>query len=220
MPFGASAGAGGFAPQFARDTMLSRGIQTAAPAAAAGGGFNPLSLMLAVQALGTAATSYSQSKAIGMEGEYNASVYESNARIQRLMAEDAIIRGDKEAVKAKQAAKRLIGSQRAALGAQGIDIESGSALDIQEETASLGAEEALNIKNNAWREAWGYRSAATDLEGRAKMTRITAKNRQKNTILTGGLSIAKDLAYGSYLNKSRGSIAKSDLEAFYSQGGI
>jgi hypothetical protein len=203
---GASAGqAGGFGAQFAKDTMLSRGIGTATTAATSAGGFNPLQLMMAVSSLGTFASAYSQSKAQRAEGDFNASIYESNARLQALQAEDAIIRGDKEAVKAKQAAKRLIGSQRAAMGAQGIDLESGSALDIQQETASLGAEEALNIKNNAWREAWGYRSQEADYKARAKYAKITGRSTAKNTLLTGGLTVAKNLATYSYMNKNRGS---------------
>jgi hypothetical protein len=126
-----------------------------------------------------------------------------------IRAAHAIQRGDKEAVRAKQLARRIIGSQRAAMGAQGIDLESGSALDIQKETASLGAEEAMIIKNNSWMEAWGYRVAENDLYGQAKYARITGKNTARNTILTGGLTALKNFTYGNYLDKSR---------SFYGQG--
>ena len=165
---------------------------------------------MGIQGMGSLASGYSQSKAQKSLSDYEASVYESNARLADLKAADAIFRADKEAVKAKQASKRLIGSQRAALGAQGIDIESGSALDIQEESASIGAEEALNIRNNAWRESWGYKTQAVDLRGRAEMARITGKNTSRNTMLTGGLSAIKDVTYGMYLAKNKSAFSLSD----------
>jgi len=197
-----STGASGTAGMFTGGPGGGYGTGTSVPTTAGqpGAGINPLFLLMGVQSLGTAATSYAQARALESEGAFKASVYESNKKIQELKAKDAIRRGDVEAKKAKQAAARLIGSQRAAMGAQGIDIESGSALDIQEETASLGAEDALNIKNNAWREAWGYRTVAEDYSSKAKFARLTSKSKARNTILTGGLSIAKDLARASYLS--------------------
>jgi len=202
----------------ANQTPFMTASATGASSAVSAGGFNPLQLLMAISGLGTMASSYTQSKAQRAESDFNASIFESNARLQALQAEDAIIRGDKEAVKAKQAAKRLIGSQRAAMGAQGIDLESGSALDIQQETASLGAETALNIKNNAWREAWGYRAQESDLRSRANYARITGRNTSKNTLLTGGLTVAKNLATYQYLSKNKGSSDFSDYLANYGGG--
>lgn len=192
----------GFAPLI---TGGGGGVVSAA-SAASGLGYNPLYLLMGVQALGTAATSYSQSKAQMAEGDYQASIYESNARIQAIKAADAIVRGEKEAVKAKQLAKAIIGSQRAATGAQGLDPNQDDSLLLQEDTAMLGAEEALNIRNSAWREAWGYRVAENDLYGKAKYAKLTAKNTSRNTILTGGLSIAKSMAYAQYLDKNRSAL--------------
>ena len=219
---GAGAAAGATAGTPALSSMgagyATQGI-AASQAATAASGFNPLFLFMGVQSLGTLATSYSNANAAKLEGEFQSSMYQSNARIQALMATDAINRGEKEAVKAKQAANRLIGSQRVAMGAQGIDLESGSALDIQAETASLGAQDALTIRNNAWREAWGYRTAENEYTSRAKYAQITGTSKSRNTILTGGLSIAKNLAYASYLSSNRGSTS-SFLEGLKSSGGF
>lgn len=189
-----------------------------AAAASGGSNFFPLAMM-GIKALGSLSSSFAQSKATSAQGDYESSIYESNARLKDMMAADAVKRGAAEAIKAKQASKRLIGSQRAALGAQGIDIESGSALDIQKETASLGAEDALNIKNNAWRESWGYQVQANDLRGRAEMSRLTAKAKSKNTLLTGGLSAVKDIAYGAYEMKS-GNGLSSLADYLSASGGI
>jgi len=144
------------------------------------------------------AGAYSKSKAQAAEGEYQSGQIEHNARFQAFQAADAVARGEKTAVKAQQATKSLIGSQRVALAAQGIDIESGSALQVQEESAAIGAEEVLNIRNNAWREAWGYRSAQADMITQAKLTKISSKFAAKRTILTAGLQAVGDVSTSYY----------------------
>jgi hypothetical protein len=216
---GYAANAGQFGP-IGTGTAAGSAAASGYPLAASGGGsfFTSPYLFAGINALATLSSANASAKAQRAEGDFQASIYESNARIQALMAEDAIIRGDKEAVKAKQLAKRIIGSQRAAMGAQGIDLESGSALDIQEETASLGAEEALNIRNNAWREAWGYRAQGSEYLSRASFAKITGKNTSKNTLLTGGLSALKGLAYADYMNKNRGSGTYEDYISNFSGG--
>src|SRR5690242_19657087 len=49
----------------------------------------------------------------------------------------------------------MIGSQRAGLAANGVDINSGSAVDVQSTTAATGEADALTIRNNAARQAYG-----------------------------------------------------------------
>jgi len=222
---GASA-AGGYAANAGQFGSIGTGTAAGSaaasgyPLAASGGGsfFSSPYLFAGINALATLSSANAQSKASAAEGAFQASIYESNARIQEIRAADAITRGEKDAVRAKQLAKRIIGSQRAAMGAQGIDLESGSALDIQQETASLGAEEALNIRNSAWREAWGYRANASEFTSRASYARITGRNTARNTLLTGGLTALKGFAQADYLNKNRGSSTYEDYIANFSGG--
>lgn len=159
--------------------------------------------LTAVSSIGTLATSYSQSQALKSQGAYERQTADTNSRLANIQADDAIERGEREATELKKQTKRLVGSQRAALAAQGLDLESGDALAIQEETKALGALDALQIKNNAWREAWGYKVQANDYKGRGQFAYLSAKNQANNTILTGGMQVAKDVAYGAYLSKSR-----------------
>lgn len=139
---------------------------------------------------------YSQAQAIEAEGDYQQSIYNINARFADVQAEDAIKRGDKEAIQLKKQAKKLIGSQRVALAAQGIDIESGSALEVQEDTAALAADDVMTIKNNAWKEAWGYRVQAFDFRNRGEFAKLSAKNKARNTLLTSGIQAFSTLNSG------------------------
>lgn len=167
--------------------------------------------LMTVSTAATASGAYAQSQAQRSAGAYEKSTFDTNGRMANIQAEDAIRRGENDATKVKKQTKQLIGSQRAALAAQGLDLSSGDALAIQQDTAAIGAEDAQTVRNNAFREAWGFRVQANDYAGRGVMADLTAKNQSRNTILTGGLTVAKDLAgynyqreyYGSGLKKAK-----------------
>jgi hypothetical protein len=94
-----------------------------------------------------------QGKAAKYAADYNAKMGEINAR-------DVINRAALEQEKQRQKVNALRGSQRAAAGASGVDVESGSSAQIGEQTVVLGKEDELMIRNNAARSAWGYRAQA------------------------------------------------------------
>lgn len=121
------------------------------------------------------------------QGKFEEMQAETNARIAELQAEDAIRRGDRASAEHEKKTKALIGKQRASLAAQGIALDDGSALDIQADTAAIGAQDALTIKNNAWREAFGYRQQAQQDRFQGQIARSTAEFQANQTLLTGGL---------------------------------
>lgn len=159
----------------------------------------------AISAIGTVSNSMIQANAMKQQGKYESSIYETNARIADLQAQDAIKRGDKAAAENDRRTKVLLGAQRARMAAQGIDIESGSALDVQEDTAAYGAEDSLTIKNNAWREAWGYKAQANDYLSKSEFTRVTANSRAGQTIAAGGMQAAESISRAYYFSQSGGS---------------
>ena len=139
----------------------------------------------------------SQSQGQEDQGAYASDRLERNASFADQQAQDAIDRGEKDAKAHDRKVKLLIGSQRAKMGAQGADLSSGSALEVQLDTAGLGAEDILQIKNNAFREAWGYNEQAADYRDQAKLTRSGTKNAARNTILTG-LADAVGTGFATY----------------------
>jgi len=142
----------------------------------------------------TAITSISQAKAQKAAGAYQQQTYEQNARLAEIQAQDAIDRGETDAKNNDKKTKVLIGAQRARLAAQGIDIESGSALDVQTDTAAAGAEDSLTIRNNAWRESWGYKVQALNYRTGGNFAMLTANNAANQTILTGGMQAVNSIA--------------------------
>lgn len=169
-------------------------------------------LMMAGVSLSSA---YIQSQEEKMQGQYQQSVSNMNAAVLDAQANDAIVRGETAAAEAlrsgnvsasniKKDAKRVSGSQRAALAAQGIDVSSGSASDVLSETEIQSEQDfnrakyfskldAITIKNNAWREAWGFKVESTNTRFSGNMARSAGDFKASNTLLTGGL---KAFAYG------------------------
>lgn len=127
---------------------------------------------------------------------YNASVAEANARAKDFEAEDAIQRGYLDETTHRKDVKRFIGSQRVVLAAQGQDLTSGTAADLQADSAREGEYDALTVRANAARESWGYkmesynfRTQAEDLRQQGKIAKKKGRNAAAQTILTDATDI-------------------------------
>lgn len=128
-------------------------------------------------------------------GKQNERLAKANARIAEMQAVDAIARGRESERRFRQDVSGLVGAERAALAAQGIEVDTGDALQIQEDTAALGELDALTIRNNAAREAWGYRVQAADYRAQGELARTEGTFGAFSTLLTGGAQ-----AYGLWRN--------------------
>lgn len=160
--------------------------------------------------------SYQQSQALKEKGRADEMLANQNARLIELQAEDALFRGRAESAEIKRRSRYLKGTQRAGFAGQNIDVSTGTAAAIAAETDKFAEEDSLAVSNNAFREAWGYRSEATAERFRGKMSRLAAKSEARNTLLAGGLNAARDITQGIYLNnkyKSTGFNPKNSTEA-------
>lgn len=120
-------------------------------------------------------------------GAYQQRMGELNAQRAEAQSVDAIKRGESEAVRYGKKISGMAGSQRAAMAAQGIQIDSGSAGDIIDQTYSMGAEDVQTIRNNAFREAMGYKSQASEYLTQGNLANATAQQQSSATLLGGGL---------------------------------
>lgn len=124
-----------------------------------------------------------------------------NARMDELRAEDARIRGEELAAISRGKTKKLRGSQRAVLAASGVDVGTGSAADIQAETEDIGEFEAVTIKNNAMREAFGFKTKGAQEELKGELAFRAGTSRATETFLTGGVRAAKFFESSRRLNR-------------------
>jgi hypothetical protein len=165
-------------------------------------GSNPGTLAFIAQAIsGTAgaAGAYSQSQAMAGQAGFEKRAAHQNAAFADERAQDALQRGGKAAADHMGQAAQLQGSQRAAAAAQGLDVSAGSAADLIQYTATLGARDADTIRKNAYREAWGHQVDAANLRTRGNLAGIAGKGQSRQTLLTGGMGAIRDIAYGAYL---------------------
>lgn len=121
---------------------------------------------------GTGIAAYSaidQANAQKAQGKYQAAVARNNQILADNAASVAIAKGNQmEAAKRTQTAQ-AISLQRAGAAASGIDANDGSALKVQSDTALLGETDALIIRDNAAREALGYKNQGLSYGAQAQL---------------------------------------------------
>lgn len=147
---------------------------------------------MAVSAYGA----YQQSVATKNAYEYQAKVAQNNAQIARWQAEDAVTRGQKEEANHRLKLAQMAGSQRASMAARGLDLGTGSALDILTGTEFMGEMDALTIRDNAGREAWAYSNKGNEYEANAELMRYRADSESPwmaagASLLTQGGAVAE-----------------------------
>lgn len=113
---------------------------------------------LGAGAIGAGVSAYAQFAA----ASYNKKIADFNKKVAQLQAKDAHKRGREASARHRLGVGALMGAQRASLAAQGQDLNDGTALALQLDTAKFGELDALTIRNNASREAWGYQVQATN----------------------------------------------------------
>lgn len=104
-------------------------------------------------------------KASAAAANYNAQVNEQNARRAAQV-------GEIEANNASMRTRAAVGATLAGQAGKGVDVNSGSASDVQVSQSMLGELNALNIRSKAIQEAYNYKTTA-DLQ------KVTAKNDKK-----------------------------------------
>ncbi len=154
--------------------------------------------LTAVNAATDIYTSYTKSQALKAQGKYTQQMDEANARIADLNATDSINRGNVKADQTFQKGTDIQGSQRAGFAGQGVDVNSGTAADLQDETGKNATLDAMTVRSNAWREAWGFKTNAIDDRAKGRLARLGADNESRNTLITGGLDTARDVTSGLY----------------------
>jgi hypothetical protein len=122
---------------------------------------------------------------------------EVNARIAEASARSALVAGQRQQQASQLQTAQTLSTQRASLAANGVDLGTGSAAEIQTTTKMMGEVDANTIAANALRQAWGYRTQAVSYQNDALMRRASAD------------SISPFMAATSTLLGSAGNVASS-----------
>ena len=93
--------------------------------------------------------------------------YKTNAAYSEAQAVDATQRGNMTALDISRKAEQVKGAQRASFASHGVDVSSGSPLDILAETDRTAAIDESTVKTNAAREAYGFRVQGANYQAAA-----------------------------------------------------
>ena len=132
------------------------------------GAVNPSSVLAglggATKAVGAYDAASSQRSAL----EYQASVASNNATLAGDKAafaeQNGLVTDQNLGLKEAQ----TFGLQRANMGANGVDLGSGSPNDVLTSTKLLAGRDMAQVQTNAMREAWGYTTQQADFTSNAK----------------------------------------------------
>jgi len=149
--------------------------------------------MCTVAAAGLIVTLYSayyQKESIENQGDYDEGVAKYNARVAENNAEKARAKGTEAENAQREKTAQLLARQRAELGAANVSLESGSALQLQEDTVALGEADALRIRSNTDDQYDALINQTSLLEADAVNAQTAASNRATGSLLTNASSVA------------------------------
>ena len=137
--------------------------------------------------------------ATGQRANLNAQarIAESNARISELGAQAEVRDGQQRVAALTMRAGQLKSAQRAAIGANGIDMDVGSAAEVQQSGDVMKEMDRATLETQAARAAFGQRMQATNQRSQAAMARANAS------------AINPAMAFGTSLIGSAGNVAES-----------
>ena len=163
---------------------------------------------------------YQQAKSEKEMADYSAKVSDQNAKIREQQALDAQNIGADNASAARQRWQRANATLRAVAGSGGVNPDTGTFGDLQDQNIITGETDVQTVLNNAQREAWGFKTEATNFRNDAALSRYKGKSAMYNGMLKAGTTLVTGLgnAYGSYAS-SAGSFGTGEKVTKLSDGG-
>lgn len=162
-----------------------------------------------------------QGNAAQAAADYNAQIAGMNAVNNKNNAERAAAAGEQNAAQAELKGRAAVGAIRAAQAANNVDVNTGSAVDVRSSAAETGQLNALTIRNNAAREAWGYQNQAASNTAQASLDTMQGQAAQDAASITATsdlLSGAGKAAggYGDY--QAKVGLQNAQAQSLFSAG--
>lgn len=148
--------------------------------------------LAAITAVISAASAMQASKARKSQAKFQAQVAQNNVIIADRKAVDAVKRGEVEARKHAAKVEQFQATQTVSLASQGVDITTGTSVDLLADTAELGAIDEQVIRHNSAREAYEHRVNAQTAQNQS--TLFQAKAGAESPLLAGTSALASSLA--------------------------
>lgn len=131
----------------------------------------------------------SQASATSNEMLYKAGIADINSRIAKQNADYERTVGEREAQSYGMKARTQAGKIKVAQSASGLDINSGSNLQVQQGQQKITGMDMATIRANAARRAFGYETESFNQAESGKMLRTGASNVKKSGDIAAAASI-------------------------------
>lgn len=153
-----------------------------------------------------------QSRAASASAKYNSQLAENNAKIASQDASFAGAEGETNAASAQAKTKAQIAATLANEGASGVDVNTGSSVNVRASEAEVGKLSAMQIRSNAAKQAYGYQTQQVGDQAQASLYKSQASADKTSgyissasTVLGGvGSSASK---YADFLQKGGGGVS-------------
>lgn len=170
------------------------GIAGSAAAAAGAAGATSLGAAAAASLAVSAAGAIMQGHAQAESAKFNAGVAQNNAQIAEQNSQYAGQEGEVNAATKELQTRQGVGNTLTAQAANGISVNSGSAADVRTSEATLGEQDAINIKANAARKAYGYDVEASSDKGQSNLDDYQATQDTNASYISAAGSIGSGFA--------------------------
>lgn len=142
---------------------------------------DPITMSLILLGVGTGMNAYGQHQ----QGEASADAARYNAEIDLFNAQQARVQGQVASEAQARQARKTVGSMVANYGASGVQVDTGSPMDVLVDSARQAALDNLTIKYNAEMQARNYETQA-DLAYKNASASHTAGNMNAFSSLFSG----------------------------------
>lgn len=132
------------------------------------------------------------------QANYAAQVADQNRKIASNQAADSILNTNLEAQRRARQTGQVMGEQQASMAANGVDLNFGTSLDVQRDTAMIGAEDltqiykAGNARTQGYdTQGWNFASEAAAQRSKAKGAIVSGIFGAAGTALGGASQVAR-----------------------------
>lgn len=118
-------------------------------------------------------------------GKANQQIANNNAVMAEQQGKDEQILAARESQQSTWRTRAMLGRQKAAIAASGIDMDVGTPVDVLGDTALFGEADRKAIELDAARRAWGFQGEATNYRNQGTQAAWQGKAAGSATILKG-----------------------------------
>ncbi len=130
-----------------------------------------------------------QGQAAKQSAKYNAEVQQNNAAIARQNATLAGREGAANAAIQQQKTRENVAAIKSAQAGNGVNVNTGSAVDVQSGAAEAGLLNAITVRSNAARQAYGYQTQASSSEAQSELDKAQGKNAETASYVNAGSTL-------------------------------